>query len=304
MPAEPSGQSVTITCPAKVNLTLAVGGPRADGLHPIASVMIAVEHGDKLTIEPIAQGPSRFDRAWSEDAPRPTPIDWAVEDDLIFRAHALMENAAGKPLPIHAALTKWTPVGAGLGGGSSAAAGMMAGLRELFGLTISDTALTEMGSALGADVAFAVHALLCQHAAIATGIGDAIEPLPKLKALHLALILPQGSCPTGQVYNAFDTLPGDKRSPDELESLRSQWQAATTAPGPLNDLTEPAIAACPAVGHAIATLASLNHRARVTGSGSTVFVLAENAQEASRIVRDSSGAGLIAVATSYNPRSV
>jgi 4-diphosphocytidyl-2-C-methyl-D-erythritol kinase len=38
--------------PGKVNLSLHVGAPRADGRHPLVSVVQAVSLADELTMEP------------------------------------------------------------------------------------------------------------------------------------------------------------------------------------------------------------------------------------------------------------
>ncbi len=38
--------SVRVFAPAKINLTLEVGGPRADGRHPLQSVVMFADVGD------------------------------------------------------------------------------------------------------------------------------------------------------------------------------------------------------------------------------------------------------------------
>ena len=51
--------------PGKVNLSLFVGAPRADGLHPLVSVVQAVTLADELTMVP-AEAPSSVARASSQ----------------------------------------------------------------------------------------------------------------------------------------------------------------------------------------------------------------------------------------------
>ena len=50
--------------PGKVNLCLLVGAPRADGLHPLVSVVQPTQLGDEVTLEPAGgdvprDGPAR-----------------------------------------------------------------------------------------------------------------------------------------------------------------------------------------------------------------------------------------------------
>ena len=44
--------AATEFAPAKVNLTLRVGGPRADGYHPLDSLVVFADWGDTLSAVP------------------------------------------------------------------------------------------------------------------------------------------------------------------------------------------------------------------------------------------------------------
>lgn len=293
-----------IPCPAKLNLTLAVGPPRDDGLHPIASVMLPLPFGlcDTLSIRRLDRGPSRFDRIVAPGCPRPMAIDWPLASDLAWRAHALLEQTVGKPLPIDCTLSKVIPTGAGLGGGSSNAAGMLVGLRALFDLQLSDDRLAELGQTLGADVGFAVRAVIDHQPAVVTGIGEVVTPLPSLPDIDLTLVFPDGACPTGEVYAAFDADDASGTSSDQLAQLAQRWLAFEQPPEPMNDLTAAATRVCPAIGVAIDTLGRLGHTAHLTGSGSALFVLAENASQAKTITQAARDAGLAACPARYQAR--
>lgn len=293
-----------IPCPAKLNLTLAVGPPRDDGLHPIASVMLPLPFGlcDMLLIRRLDRGPSRFERVVAPGCPRPMPIDWPLASDLAFRAHALLEQSVGRPLPIDCTLSKCIPTGAGLGGGSSNAAGMLVGLRALFGLQLSDDRLAELGQTLGADVGFAVRAVIDHQPAVVTGIGDVVTPLPSLPDIDLTLLFPDGVCPTAEVYAAFDADDASGSGLNQLNEYAERWLALEQPPEPMNDLTATAVRVCPAIGEAIDTLARLGHTAYLTGSGSTLFVPAENASQASEIAHAARDAGLAACPARFEAR--
>jgi len=287
-----------VHCPAKLNLTLAVAPPRPDGLHPIASVMVALDFTDTLLITPV-DGPTHFERAWAHDAPRPSEIDWPIEKDLIYRAHALMEQEAGRPLAIECELVKRIPAGAGLGGGSSNAAGMLVGLCVMFRLDISEERLIALGQSLGADVGFLVAAQLVRPAAVVTGIGQVLSPLASLPPFDVVLVFPDGACPTAEVYRAFDAGHGSPTPTDELSHLAQQWQASAVLPEPMNDLAPAAIAVCPVIERAIATLKALDYTPHLTGSGSALFVLANDAAHARQIADQTRQAGLHACATRF-----
>lgn len=292
---------IEIHCPAKLNLTLAVGTPRADGLHPIASVMVALAFGDSLSLArptmPTSQSTIR--RRFANDAPKSQAIDWPIERDLMFRAHALMQDEVGEALPIDCRLTKRIPVGAGLGGGSSNAAGMLVGLRKHFGLAVSDARLVELGQTLGADVGFLVHAHLGCRAALVTGIGEVITPLPTSAKRGIVLIFPEGTCPTAKVYGAFDEGHGTPTPIARLAEYGQQWEAADQLPKPMNDLADAAAEVCPEIENAKESLLKLNYKSDLTGSGSALFVLSENACEARQIAEQTRKAGLAAIATRF-----
>lgn len=255
-------------CPAKVNLALSVG-PRDDrGMHPIASWVVAADFADTLKLERSGGGRSSFILRWADDAPRPQTIDWPLERDLAYRAHALLEQELGRTLPVRATLTKRVPTGAGLGGGSSNAAAMTGALNELFDLGMGRGDLVELSRRLGSDIAFFASGA---SGALVTGLGEHIEPLPP-RRLHLVLILPPLHCPTAAVYRAFDH---DEHALDEAR-VRALTGLDPLPPDALfNDLAEPAMTVEPKlagvrrrVGHL------LEQPVHVTGSGAALFLVA------------------------------
>jgi len=306
LPQQIDGRS--IDCPAKLNLTLAVGMPRPDGYHPIASVMVAVDFCDLLTVKPIERGPSGYAREWASDryglgdADTPSqPIDWPIERDLIYKAHRLIEQEAGRALPIACKLHKRIPAGAGLGGGSSDAAGMLVVLRDVFELSIADDRLIELGGSLGADVGFAAHALLGRRAAVVTGIGELVTPLLRLPAFDAVLIFMPTPCPTAEVYAAFDADPHSARDAHALQAMADQWRDLDGLPEPMNDLTAAARTVTPQLAGTMDTLHESGHAAQLTGSGSTLFVLADSPRHAQQIASETSRAGLPSLATRFQP---
>ena len=247
-------QTVAVHCPAKVNLALSIGSPGPDGMHPLASWMVALNFGDHLALT-VADAPSsHFDIAFADDAPRPGEVDWPLEKDLAYRAHRAMEPFVNRPLPMQATIRKRIPAGAGLGGGSANAAGMLVALCRLYDLSIDEPALTRLAATLGSDVAFAAGALLGRPSALVTGLGETLEDAPLREPLHLVLILPPFGCPTGPVYRAFDdrtTVPVCADA-DRVRALTRMSPLPQDAP--FNDLAAPACDIRPELGDLLTTL--------------------------------------------------
>jgi 4-diphosphocytidyl-2-C-methyl-D-erythritol kinase len=299
MPAPPN---VELACPSKVNLALSIGATRDDGLHPLASWMVAVQFADHLRLER-AESRSAFDITFADDAPVPAKVDWPLEKDLAFRAHRLVEQRVGQPLPIHATLRKRIPAGAGLGGGSSDAAAMLAGVNTLYGLGLDRAALVELARRLGSDVAFLIGALQGEPSAIVSGVGETLEAAPLNELIHLVLIFPPFGCPTGAVYGAFDRLHPAASIAHPAGDLERVRTLAATLPvpqdAPFNDLAEPACTVRPELGEFQRKLTSeLQIPVHITGSGSTLFVIAPSALTAKVLARKVTATGdLPAIAT-------
>ena len=267
---------LSIDCPAKVNLALSVGAATGEQgrLHPIASWMVAVDLADHMTLARCAGHTSTFDIAFAEEVGY--AVDWPVERDLAWKAHALLERRLDIALPVRMELRKQIPPAAGLGGGSSNAAATLIGLRRLFDLDLTDQQLVESGMMLGSDVGFFVIAALGDSSAIVSGFGDRIQPMPLHKPVHIVLAFPGFGSPTAEVYAAFDRLAGTTAGPPDESRVRALAAQTSVEPGdPFNDLAE---AACKVNGQ-LATIkaqleALLGMPVHVTGSGSTLFTVA------------------------------
>ncbi|MEM1107250.1 MAG: hypothetical protein AAGH99_00995 [Planctomycetota bacterium] len=233
--------------------------------------------------------PSTFSIAYADDAPSPREVDWPVEDDLAYRAHRLLEEHAGKPLPVEVTLEKCIPTGAGLGGGSSDAAGMIVAVDRLFGLGLNDEDRYRLADELGSDVHFALSALRGDTSAVVSGAGNVIEPVERDEtgAIDLVLVLPDFGCPTGPVYAAFDRLV-DRKAMRKLEEIHRQAQTFVPSSEDtlFNNLTPAAVEVQPRLKDLLDRLIGLtDRRVHVTGSGAACFVVMESADKAGALVK-------------------
>ena len=275
----PNRHVITTTCPAKLNLLLAVDPPREDGMHPIASWMVTLDFVDDLEVTQLE--PDRFSRyaiLWHEDARRTSDIDWPITSDLAVRAHQALEAHVGRTLPVQMKLQKRIPVGGGLGGGSSNAAAMLRAVNVLYELGLDPPQLEAIASGLGSDVPFLVRG----GSAIVEGTGDKLVRHADVPKFHAVLVLPDMACPTGSVYAAFDEKPPSVRRTAEVRGFDG-----TSVPGFeafFNDLADSAMRVAPDLARDRDRVAAIAEGpVHVSGSGSTLFVPCSDALHAGHL---------------------
>ena len=137
--------SLTLSCPAKVNLYLKVVARRPDGYHDLVTVMQPLSLADELILTLRAA-------AISLECNRPDlPVD---EGNLAVRAALAFQKATSQTFGLHLRLDKKIPVAAGLGGGSSNAAGVLRGLNLLRGKPLNDRRLQQLARSPGRGCPF------------------------------------------------------------------------------------------------------------------------------------------------------
>lgn len=253
--------------PAKVNLFLHVGAPGADGYHPLCSLMVFADVGDRVSLAPA----EAMDFALTGTFARDLAADG---DNLVQRAAlAMLQAVRGPRSPVMLALDKQLPVAAGLGGGSSDAGAALRLVREVLGLAVSDAELEAVAATLGADGP----ACLWGRPVLAEGRGERLTPVPGLPVLEAVLVNPRVAVSTPAVYGAFDAAGafGDVEPPWLPEAFESVVEVAAWARTMRNDLEAPAVRLAPQVGDVLATLADEPETllARMSGSGATCFAL-------------------------------
>lgn len=203
----------TEEAPAKINLTLEVLGDLPGGYHELDTVFCTLELADRLTW---TQAPETTLTLTGEMSGLPITTG---DDNLVLRALRALEDACGRPMPMHIELFKQIPAGGGLGGGSADAAALMYSVNRAFHLGLSVERLEELARPLGADVAFGIRGGVARG----TGRGDRLEPLPPLPQQSLILVFPPFGCPTGEVYRAWHVdrpTPAAGRSQKLVSALR------------------------------------------------------------------------------------
>ena len=267
--------------PAKINLFLRVTSRRPDGYHELETLFQRIELADRLTFER-AEG-SSLELDCRDVAV--SPIDAGAKENLVNRAHqALIEECGDRVAGVRVMLEKRIPVGGGLGGGSSDAAAALVGLDRLFDLGLDAATLHRIALQLGADVPF----FLGSPCAVGRGIGEELTSFDHASQFRVVLAFPERGVFTPVAFARYDALgaaPSDANIERVLDALKKKDLSAVLE-NLHNDLERPVFHLDPKIGHLRKQLETLAKRpVRMTGSGSSLFTLAETDDDARDIAR-------------------
>ena len=269
-------EALTEFAPAKVNLTLAVTAPRADGYHPLNSLVAFADWGDQITAAPS----KALSLSLEGEAAQPLQEE---PHNLVLKAAYALRAAAERPnLGAELKLHKRLPVASGLGGGSADAAAALRVLNRLWDIGFSTRQLAEIGVVVGADVPACVYS----KPLVMTGIGEIVTPLVAWPALPAVIANPGVRLSTATVFKEFDSgapEPLPEHRPPVAGDIRS---ALSVLADGRNDLEPAAMALEPTIAVTIDALASLpgSKLARMSGSGASCFALFETQAEAESAV--------------------
>ena len=285
--------TITRLSPAKINLFLHITGKRADGYHNLQTVFRLLDWGDYLhfsvideavifTVDSESTENSKLDAnklchqllilAGAET------ITVDIEDNLIFKAaRALLASAIQSDTlpehlaPVHIALDKHLPMGAGLGGGSSNAATTLMTLNEIWQLNFDQDTLIKIAATIGADVPIFIFG----QDAIAMGIGEQLTAL-KLPDQQYLVLTPNAHVNTAKLF-AHPKLQRDIAvlSVETIKNKQADYVQHLNTPYH-NVFTPVVTSLAHTVSEALRYLQGLKAQAlgtaRMTGSGSAVFL--------------------------------
>jgi len=264
---------------SKINLALAVLGKRGDGYHEIRTVYQTIDLHDELEFRPCTRLELRCDG----------PLSVARDENLVWRAASALRDEVGKGRGAEIILKKRIPAGAGLGGGSGNAAATLLALSRFWELDLHAETLNGLAAGLGSDVPF----FLQGGAALGTGRGEVIHPLPDLHPLHLVVVYPGVSVPTARAYDSLNLGLTSTGALPRIQAFLDRLEHGLECPALVfNDFETSVLPAYPAIREAKdALIAGGATAALLSGSGSSVFGFfrnEESALAASRsLVRDS-----------------
>lgn len=263
---------------AKLNLFLRVLGRLPDGYHEIESIFHTVAFGDDIAIagalEPGVRVEMRLDDGVRGEIP-------AQAENLAFLAATSLMTRVGATTGVDIEIDKRIPMGAGLGGGSGNAAGVLIAVNELLDAGLDRAALNEVAESVGSDVPYC----LLGGTALVTGRGENLTALPSPPSTFFVVGLCEEPLLTRDVYAKWDEVG----SREVVGSATMSMALSSAEPEEIaqllhNDLEDAAFELRPelrSLKQAMVSAGALG--AGMTGSGPTIFGVAASRAHAESV---------------------
>jgi 4-diphosphocytidyl-2-C-methyl-D-erythritol kinase len=283
----------TFLCYAKVNLVLKVIGKRPDGYHDIDSLMQTVDLADTVSLR------------WGGSGITVTCSDPELEGEanLAWKAASLASRKLKIDEGLRISITKRIPVAAGLGGGSTDAACVLAAIAERHGESEDPAWLAELALEVGSDVPY----LLKGGLARVRGRGEIVEPLAPMKPLHLAVATPPVQIRSSWAYQRYKLeLTGEEKRSSifSLDTVAADGQKIAAALH--NDLERAVFQSFPVIPRIKGILKEMGVLGVVmSGSGPSVLALARDEAQAENLAgrMKTEGCAAFAVRTTDSGRT-
>jgi len=269
-PEKNQGWGINWPAPAKINRFLHIIGTREDGYHLIQSVFQFIGFHDELTFHKSKNNKLEFISNFHE-----------IDDskNIIVKAVEALQLKIQNSIAVKIQLNKKLPSGAVLGGGSSDAATTLLALNYLFHLKLSLDDLCEIGMSLGADVPF----FIAGNNAFVEGIGEKMTAL-NIDTPYYLLQIPPCLISTKKIFQdpclqrhtasiKLNELQSKENKINKFIELRDYGH---------NDCESVVLSKYPEVVKAMDWIRPFNS-AKMTGTGSCVFSMFDNATEAGKI---------------------
>jgi len=265
-----NARSVLAVTRAKVNLLLEVFRRRRDGYHEIETIYQSIDLADRLEID------------WTSDSKieitctnPDIPTD---EGNLCHRALAAMRRYAGQSLGARIHIQKNIPSGAGLGGGSANAAGVVLAVDKALKLRLAIDELESVAAQLGSDVPFMLHG----GTMLGRGRGEILTPLSVMKDGYFVIVKPPLSISTAWVYEHLNFALTKRKQRTNLKTVNAvlaRFPAVTASfRNALEDVVCPAY---PVVSGVLEELLSTHPCfASMSGSGSALYAIYDSEDRA------------------------
>lgn len=265
---------ITINGNAKINLTLDILGKRTDGYHEVSMIMQSINLFDTLTLQKLDEQKIILHGDVRGVA--------RMQDNLVYKAAQLFLDTYKIHSGVEINLTKRIPIAAGLAGGSTDAAATLRGLDKLFETNLSVMALCEMGAKLGSDIPFCIMG----GTMLATGRGEILSQVAAMPQTSLVLVKPKFDVSTAWVYKNYHEVEKTVVHPDNKQMrkalLLKDIDKICNCMG--NVLEYVTIGKYPQIEEIKQKLYSYGAKAAMmSGSGPTVFAVAEDKKQAEEI---------------------
>lgn len=251
---------------AKLNLTLAITG-RENGYHMLDSLVCTVDIFDLIVLNKRKDGLVTVEmRGMGSES---IPFE---QNNAVKAAESYLRKFGTCGVDIR--IFKNIPLGAGLGGSSADAAGVLRGMSMLYGAG-SERDLKELADGLGSDTGY----MLTGGFARLSGRGEVVRSLDCPTRLDLLLLLPDGGVSTAACYSLWDKIGSRGGDTGQAEAALRNGEKEKLGNALFNDLYAPAAQLNGNVAEGLEELRAFSPLGvNMTGSGSGVYALFENAE--------------------------
>ena len=256
--------SATVKSYAKINLTLEVLGLK-DGFHMLDSFVASLDLCNLVTVKKRKDNLvcGKMKGMGMDSVPFEKTTAYKVAD--AFRQKF---QTTGTEITIYENI----PVGAGLGGSSADAAGVLRALCKLYDTPLDK--VYDIANQYGSDIRYMLEGGFARM----QGKGEVVTPLEEKNQLHFLLLCPNSTVSAGECYKKYDELGGTP-SYNTQKAVQAYHGGDLQTLGSLlcNDLFYPAKSLNADLGRAYEELLSFSPLGVcMTGSGSCVFALFES----------------------------
>lgn len=270
---------ISVKAQAKINWALDITGRLENGYHEMDMLMQNVDLTDDITISD-----ARFTSLTIGDKPAVN-----MEKNLIYRAVSAICDYTGEKRNVKITLNKRIPVRAGMGGGSADCAATLLALNEMWKLKLPVKTLMDIGLKIGADVPYCIAGGFCR----VRGIGEKVESILGAPEKFLVITIVGAGLSTQTVFSDFDNQNDGALNIDipKVQKALTEWDVKALRENGANALERAAIRQIPEIAGRIQEFYALGAvYARMSGSGSCVYGVFDNAEEANECARKLHGA--------------
>ena len=251
---------MTYLSPAKINLFLHITSKRDDGYHNLQTIFQLLDFYDEIDFSLRDDG--KINRTSGNE-------DILISNDLMIKSAKKLKQYRQTNYGVDIKILKKIPTGGGLGGGSSNAATTLIALNKLWNLKLTNAELISIGKDIGADVPVFIEG----RSSWAEGIGEILTPLNLPEYFYLVVSINK-QISTREIFS---------HKALTMSPLQRKITDFSLVSNPHNDCLDAAIDLDSEIKDALMHLNSTRKHvdeARMTGSGSCVFVAFENESDA------------------------
>ena len=267
-------KEIEIDSYSKINLTLNILAKRQDGYHDIETIMQSINLADRIFIKEEKEG---IKIKCSHPL---VPVD---SQSLTYRSAEKILHRYRITRGVKIEIDKKIPLASGMAGGSANSASILVGINKLFDLNLINKDLREIGEELGMDVPFCIQ----NGTALAYHKGEKVTPLSPINPpLWIIIINPGFEIPTKWAYNNLNLewLKKEKNNTKNMLNALKEGELPGIAKNLFNSFEGLIIKKYPEIGKIKDRLIEEGALgALMSGSGPTVFGIAQNKEQALKI---------------------